>query len=72
MRGLGERRKRLPPMLDYLESQTPAHRFRFGEFGMADFSIVSPFINASYAGYECWLRVLATRLIIHAGRRLPG
>jgi len=43
---------RLPPMLDYLESQIPAERFRFGEFGMADLSIVSPFINASYAGYE--------------------
>ena len=44
--------KRLPPMLDYLEGQLPADGFRFGEFTMADLSIVSPFINASYAGYE--------------------
>jgi glutathione S-transferase len=44
--------KRLPPMLDYLEGQLPAEGFVFGEFGMADLSIVSPFINASYANYD--------------------
>lgn len=44
--------KRLPPMLDYLESQVPADGFLFDQFMMADLSIVSPFINASYAGYE--------------------
>ena len=44
--------QRLPPMLDYLESQVPRDGFVFGEFMMADLSIVSPFINASYAGYE--------------------
>jgi len=44
--------KRLPPMLDYLESQVPADGFVFGEFMMADLSIVSPFINAAYASYE--------------------
>lgn len=44
--------KRLPPMLDYLESQVPADGFLFGEFMMTDLSIVSPFINAAYAGYE--------------------
>ncbi len=44
--------KRLPPMLDYLESQVPEDGFVFGDFMMADMSIVSPFINASYAGYE--------------------
>ena len=44
--------KRLPPMLDYLESQVPGEGFVFGDFMMADLSIVSPFINASYAGYE--------------------
>jgi glutathione S-transferase len=44
--------ERLPPMLDYLEGQVPAEGFRFGEFGMADLCIASPFINASYAGYE--------------------
>jgi len=44
--------KRLPPMLDYLESQVPAEGFVFGDFMMADLSIASPFFNASYAGYE--------------------
>ncbi len=44
--------KRLPPMLDYLESKIPADGFVFGEFTMADLSIVSPFINAAYARYE--------------------
>lgn len=44
--------KKLPPMLDYLESQIPAHGFLFGEFMMADLCFVSPFINAAYAGYE--------------------
>jgi len=44
--------ERLPPMLDYLESHIPAEGFRFGEFGMTDLCIVSPFINASYADYE--------------------
>jgi glutathione S-transferase len=43
---------KLPPMLDYLESQLPAEGFVFGNFTMADLSIVSPFINAAYAGYE--------------------
>ena len=44
--------KRLPPMLDYLESQVPAEGFVFGEFTMADLSIASPFFNAAYAGYD--------------------
>ena len=44
--------RRLPPMLDYLEGQIPAEGFMFGEFGMADLCIVSPFVNASYANYE--------------------
>lgn len=43
--------KKLPPMLDYLESQIPSDGFLFGEFSMADMAIVSPFINAGYAGY---------------------
>ncbi|WP_373097524.1 glutathione S-transferase family protein [Zhongshania sp.] len=42
----------LPPMLDYLESQIPADGFIFGDFMMADLSVVSPFINAAYAGYQ--------------------
>ena len=44
--------KRLPPMLDYLESHVPQEGFVFGDFAMADLAIVSPFVNASYAGYE--------------------
>jgi len=43
--------KKLPPMLDYLESQVPAAGFLYGDFMMADLSIASPFINAAYAGY---------------------
>jgi glutathione S-transferase len=42
----------LPPMLDYLESQIPADGFIFGDFMMADLSVISPFINAGYAGYQ--------------------
>lgn len=44
--------KRLPPMLNYLESQLPNEGWVFGNFMMADLSIVSPFINAGYAGYD--------------------
>jgi glutathione S-transferase len=44
--------KQLPPILDYLESQVPAQGFIFGEFMMADMSLMSPFVNAAYAGYE--------------------
>lgn len=44
--------KKLPPLLDYLEGEVPAEGFLFGDFMMADLSLVSPFINASYAGFE--------------------
>ncbi len=44
--------KQLPPQLDYLERQIPEDGFVFGDFMMADLSIISPFINAGYAGYE--------------------
>lgn len=44
--------KKLPPKLDYLESQIPAEGFVFGEFTLADLAIVSPLFNAAYAGYE--------------------
>ncbi len=44
--------KKLPPLLDYLESKVPAEGFVFGDFSMADMSIASPFYNAGYAGYE--------------------
>jgi glutathione S-transferase len=45
--------KRLPPLLDYLETQVPIEGFLFGtDLQVADISVVSPFINAGYAGYE--------------------
>jgi glutathione S-transferase len=44
--------KQLPPILDYLESQVPEEGFIFGRFLMADMGLMSPFINAAYAGYE--------------------
>ena len=44
--------KKLPPLLDYLETLVPADSFIFGEFMMADLSVASPFYNAGYAGYE--------------------
>jgi len=44
--------KDLPPLQDYLEAEIPDEGFIFGEFMMADLSIVSPFITASYAAYE--------------------
>lgn len=44
--------RQLPPLLDYLESQVPAQGFVFGVFMMADMSLMSPFVNAAYAGYE--------------------
>ena len=43
--------KKLPPVLDYLESQVPAEGFLFGDFGVADMALASPFVNAGYAGY---------------------
>ncbi|MDE0952008.1 MAG: glutathione S-transferase family protein [Halioglobus sp.] len=44
--------KQLPPVLDYLEMQAPVDGFLFGDFMMADMSLMSPFVNAAYAGYE--------------------
>jgi glutathione S-transferase len=44
--------KQLPPILDYIETQVPAEGFLFGDFTMADLSLVSPLVNAGYAGYE--------------------
>lgn len=63
--------KKLPPMLDYLESELPAEGFLFGDFGVADMALVSPFINAGYAGYsidaERWptTAAFAERVIAH-------
>ncbi|KZL18641.1 Glutathione S-transferase [Pseudovibrio axinellae] len=44
--------EKLPPILDYLESHVPDTGFLFGELGVADISLLSPFINAEYGGYE--------------------
>jgi glutathione S-transferase len=44
--------ERLPPLLDHLESQVPADGYIFGDIMLADVSLLSPFINASYAGYQ--------------------
>ena len=42
----------LPPLLAYLESVVPADDYLFGaELTIADFGIVSPFLQAAYAGY---------------------
>lgn len=43
--------KKLPPMLDYLESQVPAAGFLFGDLTVADLALASPFVNAGYAQY---------------------
>ncbi len=44
---------KLPPLLDYLETQLPKHGFIFGEeIMLADIALASPFINASYANYQ--------------------
>jgi glutathione S-transferase len=44
--------KQLPPMLDYLESQVPVEGFLFGAITLADVCLLSPFVNAGYAGYR--------------------
>jgi glutathione S-transferase len=44
--------KQLPPLLDYLETRVPESDYLFGDFMIADISLMSPFINAAYAGYE--------------------
>lgn len=43
--------KKLPPMLDYLESQVPEDGFIFGDLTVADLALASPFVNAGYAQY---------------------
>lgn len=64
--------KQLPPMLDYLESKIPDDGFIFGDFSMADLALVSPFVNAEYAGYtvdaNTWTKL--SSLIDHV-KRIP-
>jgi glutathione S-transferase len=54
---------KLPPVLDYLESEVPEQGFLFGDFGVADMALTSPFINAGYAAYtidaDRWPRLAA-------------
>ena len=44
--------EKLPPLLNYLETQIPSEGFLFNELSIADVSLVSPFINAGYANYS--------------------
>lgn len=44
--------QKLPPLLGYIEGQLPEQGFVFGSFTLADLTLVTPFINASYAGYD--------------------
>ena len=44
--------KKLPPLLSYIEGQLPSEGYLFGTFSIADLTLVTPFVNASYAGYE--------------------
>ncbi len=43
--------QKLPPILDYLESEVPAEGFLFGDLTVADLALASPFVNAGYAQY---------------------
>ena len=43
---------KLPPVLDYLESQSPQSGFMFAQdIGLTDISVLSPFVNAAYAEF---------------------
>ena len=42
----------VPPIFDYIESQLPAEGFIFGEMGVADISVATSIINATYADFE--------------------
>ncbi|OMH29463.1 glutathione S-transferase family protein [Motiliproteus sp. MSK22-1] len=44
--------QRFPEMASYLETQVPESGFLFGQFGLADISIATHFINASYVDQE--------------------
>jgi glutathione S-transferase len=54
---------KMPPVLDYLESVLPADGFLFGDLGVADTALASPFVNAGYANYtidaERWPKAAA-------------
>ena len=45
--------KEVPPVFDYLESQTPEEGYLVGDsLSIADISVVSHFINAGYAALK--------------------
>jgi glutathione S-transferase len=44
--------KKLPPLLSYIENQLPSEGYLFRSFSIADLTLVTPFVNASYAGYD--------------------
>ena len=54
---------KMPPVLDYLESELPTDGFLFGDLGVADIALASPFVNAGYANYtidaERWPKAAA-------------
>ena len=65
--------KKLPPLLDYMNGEVPEQGFLYGEdITVADISLVTPFINAGYAGYtidaERWpvFAAFAERVKSHA------
>jgi len=63
----------LPPVLDYLEARVPNDGFLFGGLGSADISLISPFINAEYGGYQIdkkrWPRTAA---FVERGKAHPA
>lgn len=42
----------VPPVFDYIESQLPAEGYIFGELGVADISVATATINATYTEFE--------------------
>ena len=54
---------KMPPILDYLESELPADGSLFGDIGVADIALASAFVNAGYANYtidaERWPKAAA-------------
>ena len=42
----------IPPVMDYLEKSAPREGFMFGDFGMADITLGTSFLNATYSKFE--------------------
>ena len=55
--------KQLPPLLDYIEARVPEEGFLFGDLTLVDVSLLCPFVNSAYAGYNVdparWPRFVA-------------